>query len=319
MTAIPGIIHGSGLFTEIELQQYRDLWEFLRAGSRWQGVRNGLLPTLTVTEERTRRRQRGTKRSQLKTAQRLNSVVQGVLTPVELAQYRELWEWLNPGKQWLVHGFLPALTRRDWIRRKTRAGAAQQEEAMLAKWTPEQRDFYLRWKWENPGKRFNPLVHFRPEDARPLGITRTEQQRWFRIKRMKLTEEQHVHMLLWQLANPGKRFPGFRRGRPWPGITERDRAEQLRARDAAYRVKRKEHRERKKNELPMKAVINRIAQAKPGLKQDEFEAVYRKDHPQPETLNAENIRQAFAAYNKQARKRTTEGRPNTVGPDRTPR
>lgn len=71
----------------------------------------------------------------------------------------------------------------------------------------------------------------------------------------------------------------------------------------------------------MKAIINRIAQAKPGLKQDEFEAAYRKDHPQPETLNAENIRQAFAAYNKQARKRkrTTEGRPNTVGPDRTPR
>lgn len=71
----------------------------------------------------------------------------------------------------------------------------------------------------------------------------------------------------------------------------------------------------------MKAVITQIAQSTAGLSQADFEARYRKQHPQPETLSAENIRQAFAAYNRAARKskRTQSKREGTVGPDRIPR
>lgn len=71
----------------------------------------------------------------------------------------------------------------------------------------------------------------------------------------------------------------------------------------------------------MKAVITQIAQAKPGLKQIEFETAYLKAHPAPDSLSPENIRQAYAAYNKAARKskRTQAKREGTVGPDRIPR
>lgn len=71
----------------------------------------------------------------------------------------------------------------------------------------------------------------------------------------------------------------------------------------------------------MKAIINKLAQATPGMSAAGFETAYRKEHPAAESLNPENIRQAFTTYNTAARKirRVKQAREGTVGPDRTPR
>lgn len=71
----------------------------------------------------------------------------------------------------------------------------------------------------------------------------------------------------------------------------------------------------------MTAIINRMAQVSPGLKQQDFEHKYLKEHPSPDSLTPENLRQAFARYTAQARKikRVAKAREGTIGPGRIPR
>lgn len=71
----------------------------------------------------------------------------------------------------------------------------------------------------------------------------------------------------------------------------------------------------------MKSVINKLAQTSPDLDQSAFEKAYLKDHPSPDSVSAENLRQAFSEYKTAARKikRVAKKRDGTVGPDRIPR
>ncbi len=62
----------------------------------------------------------------------------------------------------------------------------------------------------------------------------------------------------------------------------------------------------------MKSVTSSIAQAVAGLSLDGFREKYIKEHPQGETLTADNIRQAFAEYNRYCRKfRRNQPKPKT--------
>lgn len=52
----------------------------------------------------------------------------------------------------------------------------------------------------------------------------------------------------------------------------------------------------------MKSIISHIAQNRPDMSAAAFEAAYVGQHPQGESLTADNLRQAFAGYNNYCRK-----------------
>jgi hypothetical protein len=52
----------------------------------------------------------------------------------------------------------------------------------------------------------------------------------------------------------------------------------------------------------MKSIISQLATSRPDLSVDEFAKVYSTTHPQGSALTPDNIRQAFAAFNKYCRK-----------------
>jgi hypothetical protein len=55
----------------------------------------------------------------------------------------------------------------------------------------------------------------------------------------------------------------------------------------------------------MKSIISQLATSRPDLSVDEFAKVYSTTHPQGGNLTPDNIRQAFAAFNKYCRKART--------------
>ncbi len=52
----------------------------------------------------------------------------------------------------------------------------------------------------------------------------------------------------------------------------------------------------------MKSIISHLAQQSPEASLEEFRDAYVAQHPQGASLTADNIRQAFAAFNKYVRK-----------------